>query len=76
MESHGGAVSRKVKKCKLGFRKFRKYSGMEAQHSCSARVAFPPCLREVRRAGVARKDGSPRPCQWLQVNRLLRCPLL
>lgn len=53
MDSHRGAVSRKVKECKLGFRKFPKYSGMElrAQLLSRGQVALPPSLREGRRVG-------------------------
>lgn len=81
MDSHGGAVSRKVKECKPGFRKFPKYSGMElrAQLLSRGRVALPPSLREGRRVGSCREEmglrRAPRPPQWFRVNTLLHFAL-
>ena len=65
-ESHGGAVSRKVQECKLGFRKFPKYSGMEAQSSAAPQRARSPS--SISKGGQESREllgkmGLPRPPQ-------------
>lgn len=75
VESHRGAVSRKVKECKLGFRKFPKYSGMETQSTAAQQRVSGPSSSPKGGQGsreLLGKMGScrvPRPPPWLQVNR-------